>query len=112
MSIELSITRAGPVSGTLKSFLHHVRSMLAGQDAAPSDRDYGSSDWDAFLSETSQHSELLPQDARERRAAIEQIMHSADGSAKISIADWLLFANDVNEAHDAILRDQRQREAA
>ena len=112
MSIELSITRTGQFSGTLKSFLQQLRSKLAKQGATS--YDHSMSDWNAFLGEAlEQQSAPCSEEARERRAAIAQIMQSADAITKISIADCLLFANDLNEAHDAIMmRDQQGREAA
>ena len=111
MSIELSITRTGQCSGTLKSFLQQLRSKLAKQGTTS--HDHSTSDWNAFLGEALEQSAPCSEETRERRAAIAEIMQSADASTKISIADCLLFASDLNEAHDAIMmRDQQGREAA
>jgi hypothetical protein len=111
--MEPSITRTEQFSGTLKSLLQQLRSMLAKPGATSYDRECSSSDWGALLSEALQHSAPFSQEAQERRAAIAQIMRSADVSTKISIADCLLFASDLNQAHDVIItRAQQRREAA
>lgn len=113
MSIELSIMRTGQFSGTLKSFLQQLRSKLAKQGTISYDHECATSDWNAFLGEALEQNAPCSEETRKRRAAIAQIMQSADASTKISIADCLLFANDLNEAHDAIMmRDQQRRKAA
>ena len=112
MIMAPSITRTEQFSGALKSFLQQLRTMLQKQGTTPHDHECSASDWDAFLSEASQQSAPSSEDARERRVAIAQIMRSADVGTKVSIADWLLFADDIKEAHDAIiLRDQQRRAA-
>jgi hypothetical protein len=113
MTIDLSINRTGRFSGVLKSFLQQVRTRIAEQGAPSYDQDSSASDWDAFLGEALQQSAPSSEDARERRAAIAQILQSADASTKTSIADCLLFASDLDEAHDTIMmRDQQRRQAA
>jgi hypothetical protein len=111
MIMDIAITRTEQFSGALKSFLQQLRSMLA-KPGAPS-HECSTGDWAAFLNEAVQQDAPSSQEARERRAAIAQLVQSADISTKISIADCLLFADDVNEAHTAIMtRDQQQRKAA
>ncbi|MGB0085484.1 MAG: hypothetical protein WBP94_08955 [Rhodomicrobiaceae bacterium] len=113
MIMAPSIARTEQFSGALKSCLQYLRTMLAKQGATSDDHEWSTGDWDAFPSEALQQSARFSQEARERRAAIAQIMRSADVSTKISIADWLLFADDINEAPGAIImRDQQRREAA
>jgi hypothetical protein len=113
MNMKLSITRTGQCPGALKSFLQQLRTMLAKQGSTSCDHERSPSDWGTFLGEALQQSAPFSQEARERRAAIGRIMQSADAGTKVSIADWLLFADGINEAHDAIImRDQQRREAA
>jgi|EndMetStandDraft_7_1072992.scaffolds.fasta_scaffold10559_4 hypothetical protein len=113
MSMDFSITQPGQFSGTLKSFLQQLRSKLGKQGAAAFDRECSARDWDALLSEAFEESAGGSPEARERSAAIVQIMQRADVSTRISIADSLLFASDLNEAHDAIImHDQERRKAA
>lgn len=107
MIMDISIMRTEQVSGALKSFLQQIRSML-GKPGATS-HECSTGDWAAFLSEAAQQDASSSQEARERRAAIAQIVQSADISTKMSIADCLLFADDINEAHTAIMQ---RREAA
>lgn len=59
--------------------------------------------WNA-LNETLQQNTPLSVEARQRRKAIARIMRSADCRTKISVADWLLFADDISEAHNAIVK--------
>jgi hypothetical protein len=113
MIMASSITETEEFSGAPKSFLQHVRAMLAKLGVTSPDLDSAPCDWDAASIEALQQCAQFSEQARERREAIVQILQSADVSTKVSIADWLLFAEDINEAHDAIiLRDQQQREAA
>lgn len=109
MIMEPSITRTEQFSGALKSFLQQLRAMVGKPDASSSDAERFKRDWDAFLGEALQHTTPLSQEACERRAAITQVIQSADGSTKTSIADLLLFADDLDQAHDAIMM---QRKAA
>ena len=113
MSMDFSITQTGQFSGTLKFFLQQLRSMLGKHGAASFDRECSATDWDTLLSEAFEQRAECSEEARERSAAIVQIMQRADVSARISIADSLLFASDLNEAHDAIImHDQERRKAA
>jgi hypothetical protein len=96
----------------MKSFLQQLRAMLAKWDAT-SDHKFSASDWNAFFNEALQQAVPFSRDARERRAIITQIMQHADAHTRTQVADALLFADDLNEAHDAILMcDQRRPEAA
>ena len=113
MIMEHTITRTEQFSGALKSFLQQVRTMLTKRGATSYDYEGSTSDWTVFLNEALEKSAPSSQEARERRAAIAQILQGADAGTKISVADWLLFADDLKEAHNAItMRDQQQREAA
>lgn len=113
MIMERSITRAEQFSGALKSFLQTFRSILAKRGATSCDHEGFTRDWGAFLNEALQQSDPSSQEERERQAAIAQVMQSADVGTKTCIADFLLFANNINEAYDAIIMlDQQRREAA
>jgi hypothetical protein len=111
--MEPSVARTEQFSGTLKSFVQHLRSMLAKPGSTSCERERSPSEWAAYLGDALQQSAAFTQEAQERQAAIAQIMQSADVSTKQSIADCLLFASDLDEAHDAIMtRDQQRRQAA
>jgi tetratricopeptide (TPR) repeat protein len=103
MIMTSSINRKEQVSGALKSFLQHLRTMLAkagGHDAS-------ATDWDALLGD------VLP-DAGERRTSMARIMRSADFGAKVSTADWLMLENNHKGAialYDQIAIDHPQEAA-
>jgi hypothetical protein len=109
--MEPSITRTEQFSKALKSFSQNLRTMLAKRGTTSGDHTLSASEWDALFSEALQ-SAVVAEDVRERQATIVQIMKRADVSAKSSIADCLLFADDLGEAHHTIMMHDQQRQAA
>lgn len=113
MSMESSVMRTEQFSGAMKSFLQQLRMMLTKQDATSSDHKYSASDWNGFFNEAVQQTVPLSQEARERHAIIAQVLQSADADTKMSVADALLFADDFDAVHDAIMtRNPQQQKAA
>jgi hypothetical protein len=112
MSVESSITRTEQFSGSLKSLLQQLRSMVGKPEVRSEDCECSTSDWGTLLNEAMQRSAALSQEGRDRRAAIAQIMQDADVDTRISIADCLLFASDLNQAHDVIMTRAQQRQVA
>jgi hypothetical protein len=107
MIMAPSITPTEQFSSALKSFLQRFRTMLTKQEAAPYDHESALRDWEAL-----QQCAPFTDEGRERRATIARIMQSADAASRKSIADLLLFADDLNEALEAIVMPGQQPEAA
>ena len=107
MIMAPSITPTEQFSSALKSFMQRFRTMLTKQEATSCDHECFLSDWDSL-----QQTAPFSQEAREQRATIARIMQSADVGTRKSIADLLLFADDFNEALEAIMMPGRQPEAA
>ncbi len=110
MIIAPSAAPTEQLSKALKSVWHYLGTMVAKQETASFDHDCSASGWDVFLGEDLPQSAPFSEEAHERWAAIAQIMNSADVGTKTSIADCLLFTDDINEAHKAII--MRGRRAA
>lgn len=107
MIMAPSITPTEQFSSALKSFMQRFRTMLTKHGATSYDHESTMRDWDAL-----QQSAPFSQEARERRATIARIMQSADVGTRKSIADLLLFADDLNEALEAIVMPSQQRPEA
>jgi hypothetical protein len=107
MIMAPSITPTEQFSSALKSFLQRFRTMLTKQEATSYDHESALRDWDAL-----QQCAPFTEEGRERRATIARIMQSADVASRKSIADLLLFADDINEALEAIVMPGQQPKAA
>jgi hypothetical protein len=107
MIMAPSIMPTEQSSSALKSFLQRFRTMLTKQGATPYDHEAAMRDWDAL-----QQCAPFTEEGRERRATIARIMQSADAASRKSMADLLLFADDLNEALETIVRPGQQPKAA
>jgi hypothetical protein len=107
MIMAPSITPTEQFSSALKSFLQRFRTMLTKQEATSYDQESALRDWDAL-----QQCAPFTEEGRERRATIARIMQSADAATRKSIADLLLFADDLNEVLEAVVMPSQQPEAA
>jgi hypothetical protein len=113
MIMAHSTMRAEQGSGVLTSFLQHLRTKLAKRRETWCDQNECTNDLDVLVYEGLREFATLSQEALERRSAIAQNLQSPDSSTKKSITDWLLFADDIDEANYMMtLRDQKLREAA
>jgi hypothetical protein len=107
MIMAPSITPTEQSSNALKSFMQRFRTMLTKQGPTSYDHESAMRDWDAL-----QQCAPFTEEGRERRATIARIMQSADVATRKSIADLLLFADDINEALETIVMPGQQPEVA